>query len=341
MSETPKHPRFPLPVRFQRVKNARQLPLKTRVKKILARLDKGHYFPFVIRDTDRVFEPLPPDLEGVAHFPLAAVNIELRAAAYELSHLNLVGMSGPAMLCLFDSAVRCLVFNVGTSGSSTVTPNAYRINYGIEPGQQLRHTTPYQRLVWGRDEAETICRHFDLMARFVDGGKAALADGDERNFIFGADESPLIFADRVFAGRQWGPSRTIYRHLLDGEPERPDWIYRLGVAETWSGNPAGGMELLQRALDLGYGGAELYLARCEALLFLDRPDQAAANARYALELDPSNFDAAIRLGLLFETHGRIDDACRWLEQAVSLRPDSREAARYLEMTRARSQQAPT
>jgi len=43
MPETPKHPRFPLLVRFQRVKNARQLPRKTRVKNILARL--GRVYP--------------------------------------------------------------------------------------------------------------------------------------------------------------------------------------------------------------------------------------------------------------------------------------------------------
>ena len=42
MPETPKHPRFPLPVRFRRVSNPRQLPLKARVKKILARLDKAY-----------------------------------------------------------------------------------------------------------------------------------------------------------------------------------------------------------------------------------------------------------------------------------------------------------
>lgn len=42
MPETPKHPRFPLPVRFRRVPNARQLPLKARVKRILARLDKAY-----------------------------------------------------------------------------------------------------------------------------------------------------------------------------------------------------------------------------------------------------------------------------------------------------------
>lgn len=42
MPETPKHPRFPLPVRFRRVPNPRQLPLKARVKKILERLDKAY-----------------------------------------------------------------------------------------------------------------------------------------------------------------------------------------------------------------------------------------------------------------------------------------------------------
>ncbi|MBI4466501.1 MAG: endonuclease III [Acidobacteria bacterium] len=43
MPETPSHPRFPVPFRFQRVKNARTLPLKARVKKLLARLD--HAYP--------------------------------------------------------------------------------------------------------------------------------------------------------------------------------------------------------------------------------------------------------------------------------------------------------
>ena len=42
MPETPKHTTFPVHFRFQRVKNARKLPLKTRVKKILERLDRAY-----------------------------------------------------------------------------------------------------------------------------------------------------------------------------------------------------------------------------------------------------------------------------------------------------------
>jgi len=42
VAETPKHAKFPVPVRFTRVKNARKLPLKTRAKKILKRLDRAY-----------------------------------------------------------------------------------------------------------------------------------------------------------------------------------------------------------------------------------------------------------------------------------------------------------
>jgi endonuclease-3 len=42
MAEAPAHPSFPLPFRYQRVKNLRKLPPKQRVKKILERLDKAY-----------------------------------------------------------------------------------------------------------------------------------------------------------------------------------------------------------------------------------------------------------------------------------------------------------
>jgi len=42
MAEAAVHWRFPVPIRFTRIKNARKLPLKTRVKKILARLDRAY-----------------------------------------------------------------------------------------------------------------------------------------------------------------------------------------------------------------------------------------------------------------------------------------------------------
>jgi len=42
MAETAVHPKFPVAFRFFHVKNARKLPLKTRVKKILERLDRAY-----------------------------------------------------------------------------------------------------------------------------------------------------------------------------------------------------------------------------------------------------------------------------------------------------------
>ena len=42
MAEASAHPSFPLPFRYQRVKNVRKLPPKQRIKKILERLDKAY-----------------------------------------------------------------------------------------------------------------------------------------------------------------------------------------------------------------------------------------------------------------------------------------------------------
>ena len=301
----------------------------------IASLDREIYFPFVIRDTDRVFETTPAALGGVAQFALAAVNLELRAAIYERSYLNLIGSNGATGLCLFDRDIRALIFNIGVPGWSDTTPEAFRQSFGIEPGMQLHHTQPHQRMVWGAESLQSIQRHFDLMARYIDGGARVITDPAERDFLMPEIESAEVFAERVFTHRQWGPSKTIFRHLLATQPDNAEWLYRLGVAETWAGNPRRGLELLQKALDLGLTSAELYLARCEASTMLDRPEQAIANARYALELDPDSFDAAMRLGVLFESSGRFADACGWLEQAVALRPDQKSAQAYLDLVRSR------
>ena len=42
MAETASHPSFPLKFRFRRVRNARRLPLKVRIGKLLERLDKAY-----------------------------------------------------------------------------------------------------------------------------------------------------------------------------------------------------------------------------------------------------------------------------------------------------------
>lgn len=42
MAETARHARFPVPFRFQRVKNARRLPRPVRVRKLLERLEKAY-----------------------------------------------------------------------------------------------------------------------------------------------------------------------------------------------------------------------------------------------------------------------------------------------------------
>ena len=292
-------------------------------------LDRERYFPFLIRDTDRVFEPTPDYWDGVAQFPLAAVNLELRAAVYECAHLNMIGSSGPTQLCMLDRRTRCLIYNIGVPGWHDTRAEAYRENYGIEMGDQLCLMTPFQRLVWGADDYETITRHFDLMIRFIEGGMDALTDDDEKKFFAENEEESAVFADRLFQGRQWGPAKKIYRHLLKENQQNVEYMHRLGVSETWSGDPEKGLSFIQQALDCGHEHPDVYVGKGEALMFLGQGDQAAANFHQALVLDQKCFAGALRLGLLCEAQNDLEEARRWLQYAVEIDANSPSAQNYL------------
>jgi tetratricopeptide (TPR) repeat protein len=297
--------------------------------KFLNSLDQTKFFPFIIRDTDRVFEKKNKLMENFEYFSLGAVNIELRAAIYEVCYLNLIGSSGPTQLCMFDRTVRYLVFNIGVPGWSDTKPEAYRNNYGIELGHQLRISNPYQRIVWGNDRAKTISEYFSLMIRFIEKGDKALHNKKERDFFAGNEESLEVFAERLFIARQWGPSRKIYRQALLSEPRNSQYFYRLGVAETWGKNPMKGLAYLEKAIKLGLSTAELFIAKGEALLELNRLEQAVANFQQALSINPDLMDGILRMGMVCEMQGQIADAQYWIERALKLNPDSAIAHQYL------------
>jgi tetratricopeptide (TPR) repeat protein len=287
------------------------------------------YFPFIIRDTDRVFEPADKLLSNYAHFSLPAVNLELRAAIYEKCYLNLVGAGGPIQLCMFDQAVRFLVFNIGKPGWSDTKPESYRENYGIEIGQQLRVASQFQRLVWGEDRFENIKMFFALMVRFIENGGATLKTDEERSFFSDNNESIEIFAERMFVGRQWGPARKVYRHILLSDPDNSDYNFRLGVAETWGKNPTLGLEYIEKSIKLGFENAEIFIAKGEALLFLGRLEQAAANFQRGLLLDQNSFDGTMRMGVVCEMQEQIEEAKYWIEKAIEIDPNSPTPHQYL------------
>ncbi len=128
-------------------------------------LDLDIYYPIIINDTWTTFEPLPPEC-GLRVFEEASWNMELRAALYELSYLNLSVSCGPFMLCVFNSRTRYLMFKMLSQ------PNLERFfrSEGLEPGSQYRHAGPFQRVVWKDDTFPVIREEFDKMCDKIDNG---------------------------------------------------------------------------------------------------------------------------------------------------------------------------
>ena len=130
-------------------------------------LNPSIYCPVVIRDTEAAFKPLPSELDGLIVFPEPPWNIELRAALYELSYLNMSVNSGTNALCLYNRRVRCLTFKMITPLSGATTEEFFR-SQGLEPGSQLKHATPFQRLVWEDDRLDVIQEAFREMCERIE-----------------------------------------------------------------------------------------------------------------------------------------------------------------------------
>lgn len=125
-------------------------------------LDPAVYFPVIIRDTESALGPLPPELNGLTIFAEVPWNVELRAALYELSYLNMSASNGPAYLFIFNHLTRYLLFNMIVS-SCDVTSEKHFDYIGIKAGSQLKHATPFQRLIWEDDKIEVLQREFKDM----------------------------------------------------------------------------------------------------------------------------------------------------------------------------------
>ncbi len=128
-------------------------------KEFIGNLDWDIYYPVIVYDTWTAFGSGSLQECADIAFPEASWNMELRAALYELSYLNLSVSCGPFALCVFNSRVRYLMFKMLSQ------PNLARFfrSEGLEPGSQYKHAGPFQRLVWKDDTLPVIQKEFKDM----------------------------------------------------------------------------------------------------------------------------------------------------------------------------------
>jgi hypothetical protein len=130
-------------------------------------LDKNTFFPVFIRDTETAFQPIPEEMAGLTIFQEACWNLEIRAALYQMSYLNLFVSGGPMILSWFNSKSRFLLFKVIIESVFNSTEESTNY-YGLFVGKQPSYFSEFQKIVWADDSYELIRKEFDEMCIKID-----------------------------------------------------------------------------------------------------------------------------------------------------------------------------
>jgi len=110
----------------------------------------------------------------------------------------------------------------------------------------------------------------------------------------------------------------------------PESVYNLGASYARLGRHAEAVELFRRALSLptvfsipNYE-AVVHMTMAASRVHLNRIDEAAAEYREAIRLDPNNIEAYNNLGVILQQQGHLDEAEALFRKALVMHPDTCE-----------------
>lgn len=127
-----------------------------------ALVDRG-YRVVIIRDTIKADELLITNLELKAEIDsLSACYINVRTAMYERALVNIGINNGPMWLAIAMNAPVLMLRPVTDAAGGCYDTHFFK-SCGIDKGQQLPTSPPWQRLVWQDDTADNIIQAFDEM----------------------------------------------------------------------------------------------------------------------------------------------------------------------------------
>ena len=133
----------------------------------------------------------------------------------------------------------------------------------------------------------------------------------------------VLKGTRLHQAGQLQEAETIYRRILDIDPDHADANHFLGVLLSQGGNQA--VELISRAIAMAPDQPMYHGNLGTALKELGRLDEAIASYREALAIEPDFADAHNNLGHALKTKGRLEDAVASYHKALAVKPDFAEA----------------
>ncbi|MEO5373743.1 MAG: tetratricopeptide repeat protein [Alphaproteobacteria bacterium] len=200
-------------------------------------------------------------------------------------------------------------------------------------------------------------KHHRLQAKF---GRSA---APSRPGVEAAIRQTLADAVHHHQAGRLAEAETLYREILDVQPDHADALHLLGVVARRAGRYDLAVDLIRQAIAVNDGVADFHYNLGNALVQQGRPEEAIAAYRRAMAIEPRFVDAHINigtalmdmgrlaaaeqefraaiavcpdhapahynLGLALRRHNRLEEAAAAYRQAIAVRPDFREAHRAL------------
>lgn len=309
-------------------------------------LDPQRYCPVILHDTHKIFEPSPPEIAGLLRCDMAALDVELRAALYELAYLCLFVNNGPIILARLNPSVRYVIFGLG--GVTPPFDADYLRRLGITRTRVPFPVNDHQCNAFEKPSFDHIRDEFRALERQIDSGMPAKARADDspdawmRHFAeFGAyqeaeaiytsicgngtaEEVPeqdfLILVENSIKARlakgRVDDALEGYRLLCRYQPPNPDIVLQIIAALS-------NLRLYQHALRLVDAlPADLSPDRLrgEILLAMGRPTEAQTNFAAHMEQHPDDYQSLIRYAEIMRQSGDTHTMTALLERALTIIP---------------------
>ena len=127
-------------------------------------------------------------------------------------------------------------------------------------------------------------------------------------------------------------AESLYRRILQAEPQHPDALHALGMLAHQAGKGEIAASLIRQALSRRPDYVEALNNLGVILMEADKPAEAATAYLQVLALRPDIAEAHNNLGNALLAQGKLDEAVASFRRALSLRPDYLEARNNLAVT---------
>ncbi|MGA3066956.1 MAG: tetratricopeptide repeat protein [Tepidisphaeraceae bacterium] len=138
-------------------------------------------------------------------------------------------------------------------------------------------------------------------------------------------------AEKLFAARRLQEAETLYRRVLEQDPNHPGAQHMIGIILFGQGRHADAVAAIRRAIAADPASAEFHRDLGAILAKLNDTHGAAAAFIRASELDLQDATALMRLGELYASQYRTEQAMEAFAAAVLRKPDSATALNNLGM----------